>query len=60
MSAQAFSPTLQITLLLTLVVLALTAVAIATVRLMSLRLRWLPRWMRLNWLSDLLLSSDND
>lgn len=54
------SPTLQAALLLTLVALALTASAIATARLMDLRLRWLPHWMRLSWLSDLVLSSDAD
>lgn len=60
MSADTFSPTLQAALLLTLVALALTASAIATARLLHLRLRWLPRWMRLNWLSDLVLSTDVD
>ena len=60
MSTDTFSPTLQAALLLTLVALALTASAIATARLMNLRLRWLPRWMRLNWLSDLVLSADAD
>ena len=57
MSTDTFSPTLQAALLLTLVALALTASAIATARLMNLRLRGLPRWMRLNWLSDLVLSA---
>lgn len=60
MSEDAFSPTLQISLLLMLVTLALTAAAVATARLMNLRLRWLPRWLRLNWLSDLVLSTDAD
>ena len=54
------SPTLQAALLLTLVALAVTASAIATARLLHLRLRWLPRWMRLNRLSDLVLSADVD
>lgn len=60
MSADTFSPTLQAALLLTLVALALSASAVATARLLHLRLRWLPRWMRLNWLSDLVLSTDAD
>ncbi len=60
MSEDTFSPTLQATLLLALVALAITASAIATARLLHLRLRWLPRWMRLNRLSDLVLSTDVD
>lgn len=60
MSTDTFSSPLQATLLLTLVTLALAASAIATARLMNLHLRWLPRWMRLNWLSDLVLSADVD
>lgn len=60
MSTDTYNPTLQAALLLTLVALALTASAVAAARLMSLRLHWLPRWMRLSWLSDLVLSSDAD
>lgn len=60
MSTGNISFTLQATLLLTLIGLALAASAVATARLLNLRLRWLPRWMRLNWLSDLVLSSDVD
>ncbi len=60
MSSDAISPTLQATLLLTLVALALTASAVAAAKLLNLRLRWLPQWMRLNWLSDLVLSTDAD
>ena len=60
MSEDTFSPTVQATLLLALVALAITASAIATARLLHLRLRWMPRWMRLNRLSDLVLSSDVD
>lgn len=60
MSTGNISFTLQATLLLTLIGLALAATAVATARLLNLRLRWLPRWMRLNWLSDLVLSSNAD
>ena len=60
MSMDNFSFTLQATLMLTLIGLALAASAIATARLLELRLRWLPRWMRLNWLSDLVLSTNVD
>lgn len=60
MSTDNFSFTLQATLMLTLIGLALAASAIATARLLELRLRWLPRWMRLNWLSDLVLSTNVD
>lgn len=60
MSPDNFSFTLQATLMLTLIGLALAASAIATARLLELRLRWLPRWMRLNWLSDLVLSTNVD
>lgn len=60
MSTGNISFTLQATLLLTLIGLALAASAVATARLLNLRLRWLPRWMRLNWLSDLVLSSNVD
>ncbi len=60
MSTGNISFTLQATLLLTLIGLALAASAVATARLLNLRLRWLPRWMRLNWLSDLVLSTNVD
>ena len=60
MSTDNFSFTLQATLMLTLIGLALTASAIATARLLDLRLRWLPHWIRLNWLSDLVLSTNAD
>lgn len=60
MSTGNISFTLQATLLLTLIGLALAASAVATARLLNLRLRWLPRWMRLNWLSNLVLSSNVD
>lgn len=60
MSTDNFSFTLQATLMLTLIGLALAASAIATARLLELRLRWLPRWIRLNWLSDLVLSTNVD
>lgn len=60
MSTDNFSFTLQATLMLTLIGLALTASAIATARLLNLRLRWLPHWIRLNWLSDLVLSTNAD
>lgn len=60
MSPDTPAPTLQAALVLTLVALALSASAIATARLLNLRLPWLPRWLRLRWLSDLVLSSDID
>ncbi len=60
MSTGNISFTLQATLLLTLIGLAVAASAVATARLLNLRLRWLPRWVRMNWLSDLVLSSNVD
>ena len=60
MSTDNFSFTLQATLMLTLLGLALAASAVATARLLNLRLRWLPHWIRLNWLSDLVLSTNAD
>lgn len=53
-------PTLQAALLLALVALSLTAALVAAARLTNLRLRWLPRWMRMSWLSDLVLSADTE
>ena len=60
MSPDTLSPTLHLTLLLALAALALSASAIATARLLSWRMNWLPEWMRLHWLSDLVLSTNVD
>jgi diguanylate cyclase (GGDEF)-like protein len=60
MPTDSLSSTLQAGLLLTLMALAAGASALAATRLLAWRPRWLPGWMRLQWLSDLVLSNDAD
>jgi len=57
MSTGSFSP-LQGSLLLALIALGMVSFAFTASRVLNLRIRWLPRWLRLRQLSDLFLSAD--
>jgi diguanylate cyclase (GGDEF)-like protein len=58
MAADSFIPNLQVSLLLALIALGAIAFVLTVSRVLNLRIRWLPRWLRLHRLSDLVLSSD--
>lgn len=52
------SQPLQASLLLALIALGMASFAFTASRVLNLRIRWLPRWLRLRQLSDLVLSAD--